>query len=73
MSCSKQSFSIGKKEEDFNEFDKDNMVEIRGLYMNRNTGKVYFVLDDAYVEIISFYEWLANKPLRVLSKNEIMK
>ena len=74
MSCSKQSFSIGKKEEDFNEFNKNDMVEIRGLYMNRNTGKVYFVLDDAYVEIISFYEWLANnKPLRVLSKNEIMK
>ena len=66
MSCSKQSFSIGKKEEDFNEFNKDDMVELRGLYMNKNTGKVYFVLDDAYVEIISFYEWLANKPLRVL-------
>ena len=61
MTCSKQSFSIGKKEEDFNEFDKDNMVEIRGLYMNRNTGKVYFVLDDVYVEIISFYEWLAKE------------
>lgn len=61
MSCSKQSFSIGKKEENFNEFDKDNMVEIRGLYMNKKTGKVYFVLDDAYVEIISFYEWLAKE------------
>ena len=56
MSCSKQSFSIGKKEEDFNEFDKDDMVELKGLYMNRNTGKVYFVLDDAYMEIISFYD-----------------
>ena len=66
MSCSKQSFSIGKKEEDFNEFNKEDMIELRGLYMNRNTGKVYFVLDDAYVEIISFYEWLVNKPLRVL-------
>jgi len=32
------------------------MVELKGLYMNRNTGKVYFVLDDAYMEIISFYD-----------------
>ena len=56
MSCSKQSFSIGKKEEDFNEFDKDNMEELKGLYMNKNTGKVYYVVDNAYMEIISFFD-----------------
>ena len=55
MSCSKQSFSIGK-EEDFNEFNKDDMIELKGLYMNKNTGKVYFVVDNAYMEIISFFD-----------------
>ena len=54
--CKPLSFSVGK-EKDFKKIDEDNILEIKGLYMDKNTGRIYFVLDDdAYIEVISFIE-----------------
>ena len=53
--CKSLSFSVGK-EKDFKKIDEDNILEIKGLYMNKNTGKVYYVVDNAYMEIISFFD-----------------
>jgi len=73
--CKPLSFSVGK-EKYFKNIDKDNILEVKGLYLDKNAGKVYFVLDDAYVEIISFYDWIANKDNEMKKerkKNELEK
>lgn len=50
------SFSVGK-EKNFNKINKEDLVEVKGLYMDKNTGRIYFVLDDeAYVEDIVLVE-----------------
>jgi hypothetical protein len=50
------SFSIGK-EKQFNNINKKDLVEVKGLYLDKNTGRLYFMVDDeAYVEDIVFVE-----------------
>lgn len=50
------TFSVGK-EKQFNKINKEDLVEIKGLYMDKSTGRLYFILDDeAYVEDIVFVE-----------------
>lgn len=54
--CKQLSFSVGK-EKYFNKVNKEDIVEVKGLYMDKSTGRIYFVLDDdAYMEVISFIE-----------------
>jgi hypothetical protein len=50
------SFTIGK-EKQFNNINKEDLVEVKGLYLDKNTGRLYFMVDDeAYVEDIVFVE-----------------
>ena len=50
------SFSIGK-EKQFNNINKEDLVEVKGLYLDKSTGRLYFMVDDeAYVEDIVFVE-----------------
>lgn len=54
--CKHLAFTVGK-EKDFNKVNKKDIVEVKGLYMDKSTGIIYFILDDdAYVETISFIE-----------------
>lgn len=50
------SFTIGK-EKQINKINKEDLVEVKGLYVDKNTGRLYFMVDDeAYVEDIVFVE-----------------
>lgn len=50
------SFSIGK-EKQFNEINKKDLVEVKGIYLDKSTGRLCFMVDDeAYVEDIVFVE-----------------
>lgn len=43
--CKHLAFTVGK-EKDFNKVNKKDIVEIKGLYMDKSAGIIYFILDD---------------------------
>ena len=48
------SFSIGKEKQIIN---KEDLVEVKGLYVDKNTGRIFFIVDnEAYIEDIVFIE-----------------
>lgn len=60
------SFTIGK-EKQFNEINKKDLVEVKGIYLDKNTGRLCFMVDDeAYVENIVFVEMKNNKGMEIL-------
>jgi hypothetical protein len=58
------TFSIGK-EKRFNEINKEDLVEVKGIYLDKNTGRLCLMVDDeAYVEDIVFVEVKDEKKMK---------